>query len=434
MVELPQLNGNLAEYRQSYLKDVHPVNTSIENGQAQSELLYFPHQLDNPSVRERLLNRQASENLVNRVFDENGRWILRGVDDIPDFWSKDSRLISMALIDVTKPVYDLVDWNLLGEKWPHGFNRHNLENHILVVRDTSDALLDKAGYEKDARIKRINEVASIGHDLGNIIDRKTHASLSPIILETVTPSVTQSQKEWEKAKQAIDLHDEKVLHALMESWGNATREEDVAHLRALANPVLLALVLSDKADIGRHRTNPWARNTETVNSDEHMWVNYLAKGGGFEMSRDGRGLSMVVNFNPTLSNDEFGDFVTVAEKRSRHDGYRAAVPDVIKDIHYQHNIPHFHSWNGKMMAIYLERFKLSALCAKALFPKLDTFALELRDGRNQRSRGGGRYIEEIDFRGDLNEQFLELDTVYAKRDLQKSEYTQAEIIFEPPQS
>lgn len=405
---------------------------SSEQQSFHSELLFLPHPLDNLQARDRILKNGADATAVAKVFDDEGRWVLRGKEgEYPTLWQSAPVLVERAIVNELRPIYEIVDNALLGEKIPHGYNLHGL-NHVIEVADTSQHLLDEAGYQKDVDIKRINAIASIGHDTGNVLDRRSHATLSPEIVATVMPDVVKDQRAWSMADEAMRLHDEKALLPYIESFGNLKPEEVIQQLRALNNPVLLSLVIADKAgSIGRQRTNPWARTSDTINEDVHMWTNYLARGKGLEMSRDKRDMRAIIEFNPTITDDEYAEFVDIAVERSHHDGYRAMVPEVINQIHREHRVPQFLAWGGNLMGIYRDRFVLSALSAKALNPRLEKFTIELRDNRGVRSRGGGKLTEEIHFDGRLQEQFEALEMVYnSPKDRRPEDYTQATMVFD----
>lgn len=417
----------------SQFRSDRPVPENLVTQPPAPDIRFSPHTLDSPAVRERILNNGADPEDVAKVFDEDGLWIYKGhTGDYPTLWTTSPALVTRAVVEMARPVYDLVDYNLRGQKWPHGFNRHNLEHHVLRVFGQADSLLDDAGYRSDQPIKRINNVAAIAHDLGNVIERGEHADRSVDILLTILPDVLQDPKLAEVVIEAVRYHDEKKLATLIGSWENKTEEDDIYMLRALG-PVLMAIFLGDKLGdaIGRHRVNPWSRTTEGINGDTHMWPNYLAAGTELELSRYKNELKSVVEFNPTISPTEYDEFVEVAEERSDHEGYRAVVPDVIQQIYQDHQIPHFLLWAGNLIGINRKRIELSALCAKALYPGLEKFTFELRDRAGRRGRGGGRVVEEIYFDGNLREQFDYLALKYTDKERSSNgEYQQSRLVFD----
>lgn len=391
---------------------IGPIFPFAEAAQLSSVDLLVPHPLDRPAVRQRLLDNRANPEDVAKIFNERGEWIYFGEDDKESLWELTHGEIEKYMVQRLTPVYTLVDYNLLGEKWPHGYNRHNLENHVEIVTHMSYPLLDAAGFGEEE--KQIAAVVGIGHDAGNIIDRHDHSIYSSVVVETVAPSVKRDSAKYAFAKEAMELHDEKKMYQAI-----ALRSMPQVYAMLRKNPALVAVALADKADIGRHRTNPWARTKDTINHDEHMWVNYMADGKGYALSEDRKSLTLSIEFNPHISDQEYAEFEQIARERSHHEGYRALVPDVIQQLHRREQIPHFYSWAGKMMMIYLDRIKLQAILAKSLFPDIERFTVELCDQRRPGSMAGGKFVEEFVYnepRYPLEQQFIDLDMLYKKKE------------------
>lgn len=352
-----------------------PANRSL-SGEASSS----PESpLFNPNVRVQLERFGTPDDVINRLYDARGNFIYTTPDDI-DFASMSLASISHELQTRSKPVYDAVDNRLREDKPENGYNKHNLENHVIHVATMADDIV-RMGRHSD-RIRKLTLQAALGHDLGNINNRREHAADSTILYPYIVPSLARNEQEMRIVLEAIRLHDERVITREMSGLKTAEQrqfrvlemDEEVGEG---ASVVLAALVLADKADIDRERINEAAINSEAVARDEHVWVNLCAKNEGFTYDRDSKSLVLRIAFDPRLEGDELEQLSPVSRKRSHHSGFRIDYPE---DVHqrYRAGLPVFYQWAASLKNIYADRIGLMAEMTPIVLDA-NNFRLELVD-------------------------------------------------------
>jgi hypothetical protein len=348
--------------------------------------------LHNPAIPGILRENGASGDAIAKVFNRHGEVIYTTEDDI-DFRDPNLQLFTAeaALYDRTKPLYDLADYRLRGDKPPHGYSHHNLEQHIVPMAAMVQNILDMGKYPKHT--KMLGLMAAYGHDLGNVNRRKGHSFDSPDLFAQVVPSVTRNDHDWQVIKKVMMLHDEKAMMAEMKSWGPLSVEDRILKILEMGEaeglrelpPVLAAIILADKADIDRNRINEWAVNHEAVADDEHVWVNLCAENQGFFLSPNGKELTLRINFNQNANSaEDLKKFGPVMRKRSHHksdtehENYRIHVPDRIHETYQNTREEYFKQWTTSLENIYKDRIELMAYMAFVALP-IDKFAIEMVD-------------------------------------------------------
>lgn len=335
--------------------------------------------LFNPNVRVQLKKFGTEDDVINRLYDARGNFIYTTPDDL-DFESMSFAAISHELQERTRPVYDAVDNRLREDKPENGYNKHNLDNHIVHVATMADDIV-RMGRHGD-RIRRLTLEAAMGHDLGNINDRREHAADSTILYPYVVPSLARNEEEMRIVLGSIRLHDERVITREMSGLKTAEQrqfrvlemDEEVGEG---ASVVLAALVLADKADIDRGRINEAAINREAVARDEHVWVNLCAKNEGFTYDRASKSLVLRIAFDPRLEGEELEHLKPISRKRSHHDGFRIDYPQDVQK-RYKAGVPVFYQWATSLKKIYADRIGLMAEMTPIVLDA-NNFRLELVD-------------------------------------------------------
>lgn len=325
--------------------------------------------LYNPAARENLLDNGMSARHVNQIYDSQGNWILRGKDDLPFIYDLPQHELENVLAKRVKIVYDSVDLALLQDKPEYGFNKHDWGSHIFPVTQATKSILSMFGYNNPITLK-LAAIAGAIHDTGNQDRRRGHSLESPHIGAALFPDLLSNPIYWNTIDTAVRLHDEPELIKNINSHNFRSTKEIIAYLESLG-PVLNALVLADKVDIDRRRSNELARTTDAIDSDMHAWVNVASKNGRFSYDKK-YGFFIGVDYNPKISGEELQDFSRVAKKRSTvEDEYRLRVPDSVHRLHREYNIPHFEVWKSNLFDIYHARLELAILCAFALSKDID---------------------------------------------------------------
>lgn len=359
----------------------------------------------------------APDDLISKVFTLDNREIIPGKDDIPNFWDKPWYDLGREVRGKLIPAYNLADYKLRHEKYPDGFNSHGM-NHIDAVAAHTDELLERAGA--DSSLRRIGVVTSLGHDLGNIISRKGHSIYSGKVFETLAPSVLQNPGLFQSAEEIMRLHDELAIIPEIKSWNEQSVEGEIRRLRQDHGPVLPALIIADKTDIGRHRANEWSRKPESIERDEHAFVNFFGEHHSFDITD--KEFRWNVVYDPGIDESEREAFGEMQRKRSAHEGYAAYVPKELHQLHKDGKSSHFVGWQHAFMRIYKQRVNLSAKCAFALFPDIEIFTVSMHDplDKNDLSRGG-RKLEETISREYFDEYLVMQDVIYTPKDEKNKE-------------
>jgi len=140
-----------------------------------------------------------------------------------------------------------------------GYTEHSFP-HVERVAATSSMILETLGY--DERIVELARIASIMHDIGNVINRIDHAQSGAVMAFRLLDNLSMPASEICSVIAAIGNHDEGTGMPL--------------------DPISAAMIIGDKTDVRRSRV----RNHDLLTFDIHDRVNYAV-----EMSK--------VSFNDT---------------------------------------------------------------------------------------------------------------------------------------
>lgn len=131
-----------------------------------------------------------------------------------------------------------------------GFTEHGLRHVGLVSRIASN-ILEKLAYPQ--RICELGAIAGYLHDIGNAVNRASHAQTGAIMASRILERHGMDPEEIAIIIGAIGNHDESDGHPV--------------------NNVSAALILADKSDVHRSRV----RNPDLSTFDIHDRVNYAVE-------------------------------------------------------------------------------------------------------------------------------------------------------------
>jgi len=355
--------------------------------------------IEGEQIRTYLLHvRRANPTLVERMFNTNGEWILTDAQNA-DIYSMDPGELDSHLDSYTQYIGDLVQVALDGQK-SYGFNTHDDTHFDHVV--TEGLKLLKVGRSTPKNVLRRFVAAARGHDLGNVVSRRMHSTVSPLIFKRMFPSVERDSAQWEIISRAMELHDEKVLADAIYGWGPLNAEQVINRLSDLG-PELLALLIADKTHVGPDRVpnkiEESLRN-EAVN-DPHIEVNSSGKTTKVGLGNDRKTFEWEMTYEPPRSDTKVGKRVSERLKRMRD----------------SEDEPYFTAWENSLWRIYHARINLTVLSAYALYPQLENFKLILRDAET------GRKIEQPFERKELDTRLRQLayERKYAKKPKDRSD-------------
>lgn len=336
--------------------------------------LYIQHSSnDSPRLaREYLLSVGVDEIAVDKLFDSKGEWRYQVKDHIDPFTYTPKNL-EVKLVDSLKPVYDLVNVSLdTIEK--HGFNKHDIL-HIEDVTSETRKLLDEA--DADQKTKIIGIIASVAHDLGNILSRKNHSKISPLLFKLIFPNFKISETDWDRVKNAVVYHDEPVIKEEIASWNSNSALIKIENFRKTFEKETLALFISDKTRITRERLSDKAKDSKAIDDNLHIEVNLLGEADCLVIKKDQALVKF--NYHPYANEDEAKKYPQFFIS-SKHFGFRASVSKETQNLHkFETPIDYFSTWRHKYWKIYAERTILYIYCLFALFPHIDSVVIQMVD-------------------------------------------------------
>ena len=140
-----------------------------------------------------------------------------------------------------------------------GFTEHSFA-HVSRVAEDAGYILKTLGYSE--REVELAKIAGYLHDVGNLVNRESHAFSGALMAFTILQKMGFDTEEIATVTTAIGNHDEGTGIPV--------------------NPVCAALILADKSDVRRSRV----RNSETSGFDIHDRVNYSVKKSILKINED----------------------------------------------------------------------------------------------------------------------------------------------------
>lgn len=155
-----------------------------------------------------------------------------------------------------------------------GYTEHSFP-HVERVAAVSSYILETLGY--DERTVELARVASIMHDIGNVINRVDHAQSGAVMAFRLLDSLSMPASEICSIISAIGNHDEGTGQPL--------------------DPISAALMIADKCDVRRSRV----RNTALLTFDIHDRVNYAVEKSTVSFSEDKKSIILELLIDTEIS-------------------------------------------------------------------------------------------------------------------------------------
>ena len=155
-----------------------------------------------------------------------------------------------------------------------GYTEHSFP-HVERVAATSAMVLETLGY--DERTIELAKIASIMHDIGNVINRIDHAQSGAVMAFRLLDNLSMPAAEICSVIAAIGNHDEGTAQPL--------------------DAISAAMIIGDKTDVRRSRV----RNTDLTTFDIHDRVNYAVVMSGVSFSEDRKTLILELQIDTEIS-------------------------------------------------------------------------------------------------------------------------------------
>ena len=155
-----------------------------------------------------------------------------------------------------------------------GYTEHSFP-HVERVAATSAMILETLGF--DERTVELARIASIMHDIGNVINRVDHAQSGAVMAFRLLDCLSMPADEICSVISAIGNHDEGTGQPL--------------------DPISAALIIGDKTDVRRSRV----RNTDLLTFDIHDRVNYAVEVSKVHFSDDKKSIILELQIDTEIS-------------------------------------------------------------------------------------------------------------------------------------
>lgn len=155
-----------------------------------------------------------------------------------------------------------------------GYTEHSFA-HVEKVAASSAMILTTLGY--DERTVELARIASIMHDIGNVINRIDHAQSGAVMAFRLLDNLNMPASEICSIISAIGNHDEGTGLPL--------------------DPISAALIIGDKTDVRRSRV----RNTDLLTFDIHDRVNYAVERSELHFSQDRSSIILELQIDTKIS-------------------------------------------------------------------------------------------------------------------------------------
>lgn len=155
-----------------------------------------------------------------------------------------------------------------------GYTEHSFA-HVEKVAAASSMILTTLEY--DERTVELAKIASIMHDIGNVINRIDHAQSGAVMAFRLLDNLNMPASEICSIISAIGNHDEGTGLPL--------------------DPISAALIIGDKTDVRRSRV----RNTDLLTFDIHDRVNYAVEKSDLNFSEDRSSIILELQIDTKIS-------------------------------------------------------------------------------------------------------------------------------------
>lgn len=151
-----------------------------------------------------------------------------------------------------------------------GFTEHSFA-HVTKCAEVASNLLSQLGY--DAREVELAKIAGFMHDIGNLVNRHSHAISGASMAFTILNKIGMAADDIAVVSTAIGHHDDSTAFPV--------------------NAVAAALILADKTDVRRSRV----RNRDTIKFDIHDRVNYAVEQTDLNLDKDAKTITLALSIN-----------------------------------------------------------------------------------------------------------------------------------------
>lgn len=155
-----------------------------------------------------------------------------------------------------------------------GYTEHSFP-HVERVANVSAMILETLGY--DERTVELAKIASMMHDIGNVINRIDHAQSGAVMAFRLLDNLSMPAGEICTIISAIGNHDEGTGQPL--------------------NAVSAAMILGDKTDVRRSRV----RNNDLLTFDIHDRVNYAVEMSKVSFGEDRSSIILELQIDTKIS-------------------------------------------------------------------------------------------------------------------------------------
>ena len=151
-----------------------------------------------------------------------------------------------------------------------GFTEHSFA-HVTKCAEVASSLLSQLGY--DPREVELAKIAGFMHDIGNLVNRHSHAISGASMAFTILNKMGMDAADIATVVTAIGHHDDSTAYPV--------------------NAVAAALILADKTDVRRSRV----RNRDTIKFDIHDRVNYAVEHNDLTLDKDAGTITLSLTIN-----------------------------------------------------------------------------------------------------------------------------------------
>lgn len=155
-----------------------------------------------------------------------------------------------------------------------GYTEHSFA-HVEKVAQTSSMILTELGYPE--RQIELVKIASIMHDIGNVINRVDHAQSGAVMAFRLLDNLSMPSEEICSIISAIGNHDESTAVPI--------------------DAISAALIIGDKTDVRRSRV----RNTDLLTFDIHDRVNYAVERSSVKINDAKTSIILELTINTDIS-------------------------------------------------------------------------------------------------------------------------------------
>ena len=155
-----------------------------------------------------------------------------------------------------------------------GYTEHGLR-HTSLVSNIAYNILRRLG--RDEKRAQLAAIASIMHDMGNVVNRDYHAQTAALMAQGILTEMGMPFEDVLDVMAAIGNHDESDGYPISD--------------------ICAALILADKSDVHSSRV----RNPDSVSSDIHDRVNYSAKSSFLRVDEEKKTISLEIKIDTKLS-------------------------------------------------------------------------------------------------------------------------------------